>query len=367
MNMEWQTVVLCYLIQAKKMDVDFRGDSLVANKRTCGKHYSWFLELSIIEFLYRFLKMIVGNSFRDESICCQILGRLNLIDLFPYWEQTGWQKDWPEVERLVWWVCTELTAVNRRSNVLDILLLWKLCISLAISSWYAVCYPVSINLIDRKGVLHGIGKTWWSWLFCYGWCLVCVSWFLLLNPKHQWHTSSISYQIKTDIPNVLNDSESLWIEINLHKKICIIVVMYRHPGYDISAFTENTCEILHNFSDKKLPFIICGDININLMQQNAISQVRNYVNAYKSCNCLKFITKPTIITPSSCTLIDHVYTTLPLDKVIPGILINDLSDHLPIFVLIKPAHVDKLNTKAQFIMISLISMQKSSWRKQRKH
>jgi len=82
--------------------------------------------------------------------------------------------------------------------------------------------------------------------------------------------SSISYQIKTDIPNVLNDSESLWIEINLHKKPCIIGVIYWHPGYDISAFTENIREILHNISDKKLPFIICGDININLTQQNTI-------------------------------------------------------------------------------------------------
>ena len=36
--------------------------------------------------------------------------------------------------------------------------------------------------------------------------------------------SSISYQIQTDIPNALNDSESLWIEINLHKKPCIIGV-----------------------------------------------------------------------------------------------------------------------------------------------
>jgi len=67
----------------------------------------------------------------------------------------------------------------------------------------------------------------------------------------------------------------------------------RHPGYDISAFTKNICEILHNLSDKKLPFIICEDININLMQQTAIPQARNYVNAYKSYNCLDLITKPT--------------------------------------------------------------------------
>ena len=130
--------------------------------------------------------------------------------------------------------------------------------------------------------------------------------------------SSISYQIKTDIPNVLNDSESLWIEINLHEKPCIIGVIYRHPGCDITAFAENIREVPHNLNDKKLPFIICGDINMNLMQQNAIPQVRKYVNAYKSYNCLELIAKPTRITPSSFNLIDHIYTTLPLDKVTFG-------------------------------------------------
>ena len=83
------------------------------------------------------------------------------------------------------------------------------------------------------------------------------------------------------------------------------------------------------------------------MQQTAIPQVRNYVNAYKSFKCLQLITKPTRITPSSSTLIDHIYTTLPLYEETPGILINDLSDHVPIFVSIKSAHVEKVDTKAQ--------------------
>ena len=64
--------------------------------------------------------------------------------------------------------------------------------------------------------------------------------------------SSISYQIQTDIPNALNDSASLWIEINLHKKPGMIGVIYRHPGYDVSTFTENVREILHNLSDIKV-------------------------------------------------------------------------------------------------------------------
>ena len=46
-------------------------------------------------------------------------------------------------------------------------------------------------------------------------------------------------------------------------------------------------------------------------------------------------TRSTRVTATSASLIDHFYTTFDLEKVIPGILINDLSDHLPIFLLIK--------------------------------
>ena len=87
---------------------------------------------------------------------------------------------------------------------------------------------------------------------------------------------------------------------------------------------------------------------MNLMQHTAIPQVRNYVNAYKSYNCLQLITKPTRISSSCSTLIDNIYTTLSLYEVTPRILINDLSDHLLIFVSIKSAHVENVDTKAQF-------------------
>jgi len=88
-------------------------------------------------------------------------------------------------------------------------------------------------------------------------------------------------------------------------------------------------------SNSKLPFLICGDININLLQQDTVLSVSNYVKTYNSYNCLELITKPTRITTTSSTLIDHIYTNLPATKLTPGILINDLSDHLPVFVSVK--------------------------------
>jgi len=111
--------------------------------------------------------------------------------------------------------------------------------------------------------------------------------------------------------------------------------IYRHPSNDIHSFTHNLSETLHYLSNSKLPFFICGDININLLQQDTVLSVSNYVNTYNSYNCLELITKPSRITTTSSTLIDHIYTNLPARKLTPRILLNDLSDHLPVFVLIK--------------------------------
>jgi len=234
-------------------------------------------------------------------------------------------------------------------------------------------------------------------------------------------------------------------------------VIHRHPNDDIQSFTHNLSETLHYLSNSKLPFLICGDINSNLLQQDTLLSVSNYVNTFKyvlstmgvskesitkflignrfhiklgilspysnrfssvliqiessvliqikfylnkdweciilheidfllkicwSIPCLhqswkvhtwietcaslnhrkkmkadgsRLITRkhtetlvllgvatriPTRITTTSSTLTDHIYTNLPATKLTPGIIINDLSDHLPVFVSIKSKYLE---------------------------
>jgi len=52
-------------------------------------------------------------------------------------------------------------------------------------------------------------------------------------------------------------------------------------------------------------------------------------------NCTQLITRPTRITDHSATLLDHIYTNNIKMPVQPGIILSDLSDHLPTFVMIK--------------------------------
>ena len=135
---------------------------------------------------------------------------------------------------------------------------------------------------------------------------------------------TISYRLRTDIPNSLHSSQSLWIKVTPHKKQYIFGVIYRHPNNNINAFTESLSETPHYLSDLKVPFFVCVYVNINLLHHKIALPIRNYISTCSSYGCLKLITNPTRITPSSCTLIDHIYTNLPTEKLTPGILINDL-------------------------------------------
>jgi len=92
-------------------------------------------------------------------------------------------------------------------------------------------------------------------------------------------------------------------------------VIYRHPKYACKGFTDDVSATLHYLSDKRLPYIICGDININLLQHTSSSSVRKYIETYESYNRQQIITRLTRVTATSASLIDHFYTTFNLEKV----------------------------------------------------
>ena len=55
-----------------------------------------------------------------------------------------------------------------------------------------------------------------------------------------------------------------------------------------------------------------------------------------SSGCLPLIKHPTRITPTSSTLIDHIYTnaTTTTQNITSNVILNDFSDHFPVSVLI---------------------------------
>ena len=75
-----------------------------------------------------------------------------------------------------------------------------------------------------------------------------------------------------------------------------------------------------------------GDYNIDLLSKDRNS--RMFVNLFNSNALYPFIDKPTRITHNSSTLIDNIFSNTEVRHVASGIIFSDISDHLPIFVII---------------------------------
>ena len=78
----------------------------------------------------------------------------------------------------------------------------------------------------------------------------------------------------------------------------------------------------------KSKYVIVGDININLLKYNLVSDVTHYINALNSVGCNLCIDKPTRVSQSkNATCIDHVYSNFDCNRVNSYILTSDVSDH----------------------------------------
>jgi len=89
----------------------------------------------------------------------------------------------------------------------------------------------------------------------------------------------------------------------------------------------------------KIPCVIAGDINIDLIRYSSHNPTSDYVNNLLVNNFMPTIIMPTRITDLSETLVDHIYYSEGSNSkrdinIKSGNLWCDLIDHLPNYILI---------------------------------
>ena len=162
--------------------------------------------------------------------------------------------------------------------------------------------------------------------------------------------NSISYKIINELDLKLNFVENIWIEIETNKKSIAVGVVYRHPGYlvnQIELFTKAIEKNFLNMSNKKMEF----DFNINLLQSHCNQIIKTYADNLLSYSVKCCINKPTRISVSRKSLLDHIYTNDFNRLIFSGIVLCDISDHLPTFIFIKDIIDTKKNQKKFTFMI----------------
>ena len=78
-----------------------------------------------------------------------------------------------------------------------------------------------------------------------------------------------------------------------------------------------------------------GDFNLDLLHYDSHHFTQEFLDSLFSHMLIPLITKPTCVTSHSATLIDNIFTNCFQQNTLNGLILNDISDHFPMFAYFK--------------------------------
>ena len=160
------------------------------------------------------------------------------------------------------------------------------------------------------------------------------------------HGGLITYLKREYAHNVrdLYKSSDIWVGLfinvfhdNTNKKITIGNI-YRPPKNNnsnptIENFIQQTNPIISKLSKENSHAIFTGDFNINLLKMNTQIKYQAHFDQFVTNGFYPKIVQPCRFTEKTVSVIDHTFCKLSenTSKSYSGILISNMSDHLPHF------------------------------------
>lgn len=145
--------------------------------------------------------------------------------------------------------------------------------------------------------------------------------------------------IRLDLSSRNKNIEVIWVELKCQNEKILCGTIYRHPNTSYNEFEDYLQEVYDTVARENNIFYIQGDLNIDgLKQDNTMS--RHFYDFLLPRNIIPCIAGiPTRITETTATQIDYMCIFRPISKldkhVHSGALLWDISDHLPVFIILK--------------------------------
>ena len=146
-----------------------------------------------------------------------------------------------------------------------------------------------------------------------------------LNNKH------INHFQRTDLTFNFNYLEALFIELKLDTGSILVGMIYRRPNTNVTEFINKMGEILDIVAGENKKCYILGDFNLDLAKYNISNPVNDLVSLFTSYNLFCSINRPTRVSDSTASIIDHIWTNDITHLIKAGIIHSEISDHFPIF------------------------------------
>ena len=128
--------------------------------------------------------------------------------------------------------------------------------------------------------------------------------------------------------------ESLFVSVDIgEKQSTIFGTIYRTPDSNHAPFIENLEFVLKESTKTNRRVIIMGDQNYNLLSTKN-SDVNNFVDKFFEFGMYPLINIPTRITDTTASVLDHFWTNIVDVPIKSTVVVNPISDHLPIYMTI---------------------------------
>jgi len=169
-----------------------------------------------------------------------------------------------------------------------------------------------------------------------------------------------------------NTMEFAFVQITDNCKNKIVVgSVYRPPGNDLKLFIDDYDKLLDKLYKGKCKLYIAGDFNVNLLNHDCHIDTEHFINSVYAHHQYPVILRPTRVCQTTSTLIDNIFVDTLDEAYCAGLLISDISDHLPIFYIsttqtssaVKPKYIVKSvrDTKESNVSKFIDKMASTDW------
>ena len=144
--------------------------------------------------------------------------------------------------------------------------------------------------------------------------------------------SGYKYTKRDDLSILHNSIETVFLEIhNTNSKNIIVGIIYRRPRSDFLQFLEKYTAIISTVGEEDKLCYLSGDYNLDLLKSETDDSVRELVRLSHSRLFFNSIIKPTRVTSTTATIIDHIWSNNFNQHMIGGIVYSQITDHFPVF------------------------------------
>ena len=153
-------------------------------------------------------------------------------------------------------------------------------------------------------------------------------------------SENLNYRRRPDLECNTSILEYCVIEVKLARENVICCSCYRAPNTDVNGFLTDYETLMNKLKNCRCKIVMGMDHNLDLLKYSKHRPTQEFIQLNENIDLVPCITRPMRLMHSSATLIDNIFVNNEYVHYLrSSIPINDISDHLPISIILENANL----------------------------